>query len=392
MNGKTIGLLLLAAVALGGVWALTRESVYTGPGATPDAFAGFDGIDPSGVRSVKIAHGDTSVELTRVGDGWTIPSYYGYAATTPAIDKLLKGIRRLEYVQTRAVSASSHADFDLTADQAMRLELVGTGSGLPVTLLVGKSAASGQGMPQTCFVRFPDDDRVFEVKPNLQFDAGLYTGREKPESWADKSVFKKPADADVERIALQFDGQSIEIVAKPRPDEPVVPDDPDSPPAPKPAREYRVVVPSEFDADEATVRSMTGRVGSIYASDLVDPSKLADYGLEPPSRTARVEFSTGDPMVLHVGNAVAKEKDSDPEKYYARLDGDPRVFTVGAYVRDAIFKTVDELTPPPPTTVEPTTVEPTTVEPTSNGSAADDAKGTGPDPGGAGGDTSSAGG
>ncbi|MEM7260447.1 MAG: DUF4340 domain-containing protein [Planctomycetota bacterium] len=342
MNGRGIVLLIFIGVGLGAAWWVTREPDYTEVTGPPAAFERLGELDPTKVAQIRIAKGEGAVELVRDGDGWRVPALWSYPAAPEAVQRLLDAITSIGDPEVRAESASSHVGFELDAAQAIRVELNGEGPGLPLKLWVGKSSAAGQAMPTRGFVRLDGSDVVYEVRPNLQFSGGLYPGREEADSWVDKTVFRKAQEADVERLEMNFDGQTVVVEAKP----PEI-TGPGAAPDPAVERQYQVTMPLTFDPDDAALRGLLNRMTTVYATELVDPSKIEEYGLDPAERVVRATYSDGIELEVSFGAEVPSEEEATDTRYYGRIQGDPRIFTINAYTRNGMFQTVEELTPVP---------------------------------------------
>ncbi len=363
MNGKSMLILVLLAAALAGVWFLTQDTDYTNRSSSPAALDVFAKINSSEVTGVTISKGGVSVRLVKNDSGWVVDDRWQYPASAEGLDRLLDTVRRISRPEIRAENKSSHALFDLDDATGTTVTLEGSGAPLPVSLTVGKSSGGGQGLPQRCFIRVGGGDTVYEVSPNLLFDAGLYSGREKPDSWLDKKIFAATEGSEVESVTMTIGAASIVVEAKPSVKrESSDPSDSAGPP-PTPDREYLVTAPSEFEPDSTTVKSLVGRFRNVWATDFVDPDTAAAAGLSAPDRTVQVEFSDERTLVLEFGGLVSEE--GDAPKYYGRIKGDRRVFTVGGHIRDGMFKSIEELTPKPPAAPESGSIgdEPEAIKP-----------------------------
>ncbi|MFN0059376.1 MAG: DUF4340 domain-containing protein [Planctomycetota bacterium] len=374
MTGKLTWLMLLVMALFAGIWYWSKPSDYSPKTETPAAIAALTKFEPGKVQELTLAKGANAVTLKRVPDGWQVVSAWNYPATAVHIDEFLKSIRQIRDPEVRGQEQLKHASFEIDKEQAWRIELKGDGPGFPVTFLVGKS----NYQEQRCYVRTPDSNIVYAVKPDLVYAGRLYKGQELSDAWVDKQIYKQPEDTEIEQVKARTETGEIALVAKPRPapepakvegdggaptTEPTEPK-PDTPPAPPPPREYAVKAPEEFEPDQNVVRGWVSRFKNISAAGAVDPAKLVDYGLEPPQRTVEFTLTNGDRVVLEVGGKEVKPAAADGEtpsasastqdRYYVRKQGDSRVFLINSYLRDGFFKTTDELKQkpkdPPPVT------------------------------------------
>jgi hypothetical protein len=99
---------------------------------------------------------------------------------------------------------------------------------------------------------------------------------------------------------------------------------------------WQVAAPFVAPADGAAVSSILTHLGKLEADEVVveTADDIAQYGLEPPSRTVTVTLQGEDaPRVVEFG-------DSAPggSAVYARTPSSPRVFTVASYVETSFDK------------------------------------------------------
>lgn len=142
----------------------------------------------------------------------------------------------------------------------------------------------------------------------------------------------KPS-ADTAPAILKLDQNSITKVELKKRDEPAIQLD-------RNGSEWKIAEPKPFAADQSTVSTMLSSVASLTSERLVDEKStdLQRYGLQHPSfeldlaekdnKTERLLLGDDTPA----GNAV-----------YAALAGDPRVFTIAAYTRNSIEKSLNDL-------------------------------------------------
>jgi hypothetical protein len=102
---------------------------------------------------------------------------------------------------------------------------------------------------------------------------------------------------------------------------------------------WQITAPKPLGADQTTVSSMLSTLSSLNSDRLVEDkaSNLSQYGLTEPALETDVTVKDKTQKLLlgdntPTGNAV-----------YAKLDGDPRVFTVATYEKNNIDKSVNDL-------------------------------------------------
>ncbi|HWY56510.1 MAG TPA: DUF4340 domain-containing protein [Terriglobales bacterium] len=106
------------------------------------------------------------------------------------------------------------------------------------------------------------------------------------------------------------------------------------------AGQWHIVSPTSLPADQSAVSSLLGTFSSLNSERLVEDkaSSLAPYGLDTPKLEVDLtekdkkthKLLLGDPTPT--GNAM-----------YAKLDGDPRVFTIPSYDKTSIDKGANDL-------------------------------------------------
>ncbi len=100
---------------------------------------------------------------------------------------------------------------------------------------------------------------------------------------------------------------------------------------------WQIVAPETLDADEAEISSVLSTLKSLEVQRTLEekPASVAAYGLEPPRLT--VGFRAGGETAmqrLQIGNKTPTGGD-----LYARIEGQPQLFLISAYVEDSLNKT-----------------------------------------------------
>ncbi len=103
---------------------------------------------------------------------------------------------------------------------------------------------------------------------------------------------------------------------------------------------WQIAEPKPFNADQSNVSSTLSSLATLNSERVIDdkPSDLKQYGLDPP--VVEVDITTKDnkPQKLFLG-------DDSPtgSSVYATRAGDPRVFTIASYLKNAIAKNLNDL-------------------------------------------------
>jgi hypothetical protein len=103
---------------------------------------------------------------------------------------------------------------------------------------------------------------------------------------------------------------------------------------------WRVAEPQPLAADQDSVSSMVGNLSNLNADKVIEEnaSDLKPYGLDIPTLDIVVTKKDGKTSEVLVGDDVPTGSGA-----YAKLAGDPRVFTIGTYVKTGLDKKPDDL-------------------------------------------------
>ena len=102
---------------------------------------------------------------------------------------------------------------------------------------------------------------------------------------------------------------------------------------------WQITEPKPFNADQSNVSSTLSSLATLNSERVIDdkPSDLKQYGLDPP--VVEVDITTKDnrSQKLFLG-------DDSPtgSSVYATRAGDPRVFTIASYLKNAIAKNLND--------------------------------------------------
>ena len=106
------------------------------------------------------------------------------------------------------------------------------------------------------------------------------------------------------------------------------------------AGKWQITAPKPLSADQEAVSSLLATVSSLNADRLVEekPADVSQYGLAQP--TLELDLTTKDakPQKLLLGDDTPAGS-----AVFAKLDGDPRVFTIASYNKTSIDKSANDL-------------------------------------------------
>ena len=103
---------------------------------------------------------------------------------------------------------------------------------------------------------------------------------------------------------------------------------------------WQMTAPKPLGADQSTVSSMVSTLSSLNSERLVEDKadNLGQYGLAEAPLEADVTEKDNKTQKLLLGDKTPSEN-----AVYAKLDGDPRVFTIAAYEKNGVDKSVNDL-------------------------------------------------
>ena len=106
------------------------------------------------------------------------------------------------------------------------------------------------------------------------------------------------------------------------------------------AGKWQITAPKPLDADQDAVSGLLSTVSSLNADRLVEDkaSDLAQYGLTQPALELDVTSKDAKPQQLLLGDQTPAGS-----AVFAKLAGDPRVFTIASYNKSSIDKTPNDL-------------------------------------------------
>ena len=108
----------------------------------------------------------------------------------------------------------------------------------------------------------------------------------------------------------------------------------------KGAGQWQITSPAALPADQSAVSSLLGTFSSLNSERLVEEkaSNLAPYGLDSPKFEVDLTEKNNQTQSLLLGDATPAGN-----AIYAKLGGDPRIFTIPSYDKTSIDKSVNDL-------------------------------------------------
>jgi hypothetical protein len=108
----------------------------------------------------------------------------------------------------------------------------------------------------------------------------------------------------------------------------------------KAAGNWQIVQPKPLAADEASVTSLVSSLASLSSDRLIEdkPSDYSAYGLTSPAERITITRKDGKVQTLLIGDDTPTGSGA-----FAKVDGDPRVFTIASYIKTSLDKTSKDL-------------------------------------------------
>ncbi len=356
MKAKNLLPFLIVLIALAGV-AYVLKGREERPSITEQLEVLVpEGLDEGDIERLELYAGpkpEEKVVLARADEQWKVASHFDAPVNADAIDKFLDKLVdvRGEFRDT-ASSDEKLEDYELAEGTAFHVEAyTGSGDEPALHLLFGKAPDH-----RTVFLRKAGGDRVYVEAANLRQEAGVYGDEfdKAPEhtKWIDKKVAEIDKDK-VTRIALNMPDKELAFekreVKQEEPEEAAEEsaEEEETPAAPEPP-EYEWVAlagDSAGEFKESGITSLLSRLGNLNATDIVDPGKKAEYGLEEPAFKAVFTLDGGEEVTLEGGHPDMSGN------AYVRVAGAEQdlVYEVSKYTFEGVFpKGSDLFTLPEP--------------------------------------------
>ncbi len=315
-----------------------------------------EGLIAANIAKIEMFAGakpDAKVVLEKKDDAWRVASLYGAPADDKTAGELVEKILAMKgEFRGSAESDEKLGNYDLKDDQAFHVCAYKAGEDKPVVdLRVGKAPDY-----KTVFVRQADDKKVYVESTNLKREAGVTeppaeSKAPKPETsedsttpksskWIKKDLLKIEKDK-ITKLALNTPDKALvfERHEKPKPEKPAAAEgenaEGEKPAEPaKPEYEWKLASGGFTPVfSQPALQTLLGSFGSLTVSDVVDPAKKAEYGLEPAQFKAVVSVDGQNDVVLLAGKP---KKDGDP---YLMIEGaaDGLVYKMDKYKFDQVF-------------------------------------------------------
>lgn len=333
MKPKHLVLLAIVLVVLGGLVMLKRS------GQEPPSLVDQvqlkallpEGIEGDSIARIEIYPGGKSdealvLEREESGEGWVVATHFLSPVNQEKMDGFLDTLTGLKGEFRATASGDEFTNYKLDAETAFHFKGFAAGASEPLFhILTGKAPTFGDS-----FARADGSEDIYILDLNLRRDAGLYTltldDMPEPGIWLDKDVLDVE-ETEITRIALTYPDKAVGFeyreveVPQEEPEDAEEEtedaeeeteteggedaDEEEDAETPAPVTERRWVVASGGTGEELNVTAVSNlarKLAGLRATDLVDPEKSADWGLDAPGYICRlgIEGRDGD-LVIEMG-------------------------------------------------------------------------------------------
>ena len=293
-----------------------------------------DSLQGEAINGVDMYQGsqpDQVLSLRRQGDGWQVTNYFNAPVRPSRIESLLEQIDGLEG-ELRADSAELLGEFDLEAEQALHLRVYTNDETEPALHLL-----AGRGGRRSGFVRLQDDPRVYNVDLNLHSMAGLWGENLGNPPQAETWLQLRMNDLRSEEVAgLELESPRGHFRFTRSQPEDVEAADGETEAEPL----WRAELPDvDYEVSQQRLDRLAVALGTLRADDVVDGSRVAEYGLEASVYRAALTVQSGDEEARQIGMRFGHEvpgADMDGARY-AALEEDDTVYVVPGWSFRQLF-------------------------------------------------------
>jgi parvulin-like peptidyl-prolyl isomerase len=398
MNQKGLAIALVILLVLGGTALIKNLTSKTSviPQGLSKGFEAFKSVDLAKVDRLVISKGKAkspaTLELKRKGDDWTIPSAWDYPADKKKVQEFIDELAKVRTGERRGVQRTSHSDFKVDDERGVAVDLFDARNQKLARVVIGGDSQTKTFSSGT-FVRFEDEDEVWDVEASLRNKAVSYPDKVEAKSFLEKTIFKVPESHEVVRVSLIRPDHNV-LIEKRVIETPVEKKDDkkdekkeekkdaepgaggiadtakdekaekaEKKPEMKKEDEYWVTSgATAFKVDKSKEYDAKGILGrDLRAEDAAEKKDPKEYGLDKPQLKAAIihrvkdqKDATEETTTILFGNAIKEDKEGsekgENKAYYVMLEGEAgggRIYTVSKWDFNSWNKDVKDFEKPP---------------------------------------------
>ena len=289
-----------------------------------------DSLQAKAITGVDLYQGsqpDQVLSLRRQADGWQVTNYFNAPVRPGRIESLLEQIDGLEG-ELRADRAELVGEFDLEEQQALHLRVYTHDETEPALHLL-----AGKGARRSGFVRLLDDSRVYNVDLNLHSMAGLWGENlgnpPEAQTWLQLRLNDIPSE-EVAALELESPRGHFRFSRAASEDSEAAGDGEEA------ERVWRAEMPDvDYKVNQQLLDRLAVALGTMRADDIVDGSKIAEYGLADSVYRAALTVQSGAEVGMRFGHEVPGA-DMDGARYATLEEGDT-VYVVPGWLLRQLF-------------------------------------------------------
>jgi hypothetical protein len=254
-------------------------------------------IVPSDPVKIRLEAPHSSVTLEKTGEAWRLTAPVAGPADEESVRRLTAGFKALLLESEATRRPESYVQYELAEGKSVKASIWAEGQSEPLVLTLGKNA----GFSGRAYLRVGTGPAVYLATGLSRDAADLPLVR-----WRDRRIIDR---RDIERVRVTRGKESFTL-----------------------QRSSDGWTLSGAPADTGKAISFVSAVRTLAADDLVDPPASGDlkkYGLDAPSASFEVSFSSGTPARFFVGQG-------DPRP--VRKEGVETLYLVPAYRADELDK------------------------------------------------------
>ena len=384
-----IFMMIVLAAGIAALLILPKEENVgrrTEPGGLKPGDRLFKSFKAADATAVEIKRADSTVRLDKKDGKWTVTSDKNRPASESNVNDLTRAFEGLEVKEERYFTKKENLEkFALTDSEAVHIKIFGVNDVEMAYLLLGKKPENSW---DSCFVRLPGSDKVYEVNKDLTWSCGIKSEDRSLDKkrWLDLNLFNFKSD-DVAAFSIKI-GHTTTTVEKRIPlseigkatagdkkeggmgkaaekegkedsadakaekaegkketkEEEEKKDgkkEEEKKEPPKPV--WMIVEPEESEADQSNCDSVARSVSWMRAQSYVDDVDENKMGFDNPPAKVLIRLNDGKEIRMTFGAKV--ESGSD---VYLRIDGRPDTFKVSNYDYESVAKPLDKLKKEPP--------------------------------------------
>ncbi len=245
------------------------------------------------------------------GDKWLAATHYNAPVTEDKIDKYLTALADLKgEFRASADSDQELEEYNLTESLGFHLVGYQKDSEPAFHFLVGKSPKYS-----TALVRKADERKVYVIDTNPRREAGIFGSdteeAPKTDTWLDKKIVtlekekinRLEISTPDKKLTFELQEKKAEEETETAPETQEESTTQDTTAGNTQVEKEWVLVDGGFTTEykQTALDSLLGRFQNLTATDIVDPGKKADWGLEPPGFKCTVSLEGQNDVVLEGG-------------------------------------------------------------------------------------------